>query len=178
MFSFILEPMLNTHSDTNINHSSLQAMDHEAVKIYIQSGVEFYSITSMPPNSLMYIPPGWHCWTQNGGSGSGGANRDLCAFELHGIPKDCERATQNFAAQVELMETIATSEVAKLEITMAKAVLEHLRPLAAKGAANIDDDTHGLAPNLAAPVSPGPMPEHGAVALADASPGNGPEDLE
>ena len=35
------------------------------------------------------------------------------------------------------MEPIATSDVAKLEISMAKAVIQYLRPLAAKGAAII-----------------------------------------
>ena len=171
MFSFILAPMLKTHSDTNINHS-LQAMDHEAVKIYIQSGVEFYSITSMPPNSLMYIPPGWHCWTQNGGSGAGGTNRDLCQFELHGIPKTCQHATQNLAVQVDFMETIAKSEMAKLEVSIAKAVVDHLQPLLAKGSATTSPNELGLA----APVSPGPRQHDGE--LEAITPNRAPEDRE
>ena len=90
-------------------------MDTKSLQLYINAGVEFRSIVGLEAGSIVFIPPGWHVWCQNGSTGGSAACKDLTQIEYHCIPAgsltQSSMALENLKSQLELMEPSCESEV-------------------------------------------------------------------
>ena len=64
---------------------TLNNLTDEGVDDLIKQDAGFRCTLTMTPGSVVYIPPGWHLWQQNGGSGATSDCKDITCFECHGL---------------------------------------------------------------------------------------------
>ena len=161
-------------------------MDTKSFQLYINAGVEFRSIVGLEAGSIVFIPPGWHVWCQNGSTGGSAACKDLTQFEYHCIPAgsltQSSLALENLKSQLELMEPSCESEESKLEIKIATTVQTDLQTRVKKDQFSATFPTRHAEPvggiessPLASPVRPcftasaSPSPETRPETLGQAS---------
>lgn len=113
-----------------------QDLGAEDLAEYIKQGVRFRCALTVVAGSIVYIPPGWHVWRQNGGSGSN-QDKDICCFEAHFAPKlPTAFDIQNMSRYANLMRRMPKlSQDTTIEVRVAMSIIKECEGWAAVGEA-------------------------------------------
>ena len=146
-------------------------MSEERVAELLKQKAEFRCALTLEPGSIAYVPPGWHVWRQNGGSGGNADCKDIVCFEFHGLPAGLAATDfENMQQYTRFMQHSKHKQRDLIhEMNFAQAVLNHRHELSAlpllrsKSSADVGAtgvEQAGLAAGQLSPVTPGASMEN------------------
>ena len=134
-------------------------LTEEGVSAYLNKKVGFSCALTIQPGGVVCVPPGWHMWRQNGGSGGQSDCKDLVCFEAHCLPRACatRAGMENMRAYVNLMQQSKdTPKDLMVELNFAKGccdtLLTNLGQLPAAAIHSVSEPAAAAAAATAAPA--------------------------
>lgn len=134
-------------------------LTEEGVSAYLNKKVGFSCALTIQPGGVVFVPPGWHMWRQNGGSGGQSDCKDLVCFEAHCLPRACatRAGMENMRAYVNLMQQSKdTPKDLMVELNFAKGccdtLLTNLGQLPAAAIHSVSEPAAAAAAATAAPA--------------------------